>query len=452
MHPELWSHETADLNAELCRIERSLEALEAELANVQQGLRDLYRSRIWQVLRWVGGGILRLMLLWSRVRSALFAACGGYSGPHPHRDGVAPLTHQPSPVVHDTSKTMNVITSSTLSDSKPRIAIICQPEYFAWLYETDLDELYEVRTFRMVYSMSVEDYQPLVDYAADLNIFFRGEFVPNGLREKLRGKCINLSSEPFPSFHKGRLNYSLDSLNRLRSFLGCLDKGFDYIFHYDAASLPVLEKIGVHLSGAFYFPIATKVYKPSAASGKKFDFLFTGRSTEHREQLFGRLKHHYEFLHIVHGIFGRDLMPYIHQSRILLNAHVENEISFEPRIQLYLACGAFVLSEEISENPFFDPGIHYVQFEGEPDLFEKAKYYLQHEEERARIAEAGRARTLECLSADRCFDDLIRNVLDDKFEKPSSRVRDEYLEILELCATYPNQEFDHLLDYFHVAL
>jgi len=334
--------------------------------------------------------------------------------------------------------------------SKARVAFICQPEYFQWLYESDLDDDFQVRSFRMLYDMQLDDYADLVAYNADVNIFFRGEFIPDGLLSRLRGKSINLSSEPFPNYHKGRLNYTLDSLNRLRSFLGCFSKGFTYIFHYDATSLPVLERLGVHLSGTFYFPIATRVYRPEPAA-KKFDLLFTGRSTDHRERLFGRLKHHFNFLHIVHGIFGRDLIPYIHQSRILLNAHVEPEISIEPRVPLYMSCGAFVISEELSMNPYLSPGTHYIQFDSESDLFDKVGYYLNHPEDANRIAAAGLARTREVLSADRCFAALIEGVLGGGFPEPLANVKNEYLERLELCCRYPHQEFEHLLSVFEIA-
>lgn len=339
---------------------------------------------------------------------------------------------------------------SSLETRKMKVAFICQPEYFQSMYETDLDSLYRVQSFRMLFDMRKEDYRDLMAYDADVNIFFRGEFIPDGLLQELRGASINLSSEPFPSYHKGRLNYTLDSLNRLRSFLGCLNKGFKYIFHYDPASLQLLEKIGISLSGTFYFPIATKVWSPQQTE-KRYDLFFIGRSTDHREQFFGRLKHHFNFLHIAHGLFGRDLIPYIQRSKILLNAHVESEISLEPRIQLYMACGGFVLSEEISENPHMLPGVHYVQFNSEEDLFEKTAYYLRHEQERERIAAAGLHVTREVFSADICFDALIQNVLAGRYPAPVANVRHEYLEMLELCAKYPHQEFEHLLDVFYTA-
>lgn len=337
--------------------------------------------------------------------------------------------------------------SAVVASKKARVAFICQPEYFQWLYEDDLDSLYQVRSFRMLYDMSKEDYRDLLLFDADVNIFFRGEFVPDGVVPELRGQTICLSSEPFPTYHKGRLSYTLDSLGRLRSFLEALNKGFDYIFHYDPASSAVLEKIGVHLSGFFYFPVATGTYRP-AVTEKKYDFLFTGRSTPHREHLFGRLKHHFNVLHIVHGVFGRDLLPYIHQARILLNAHAEPEVSWEPRVQLYMAAGGFVMSEEISENPYLLPGEHYVEFAGEADLFEKATYYLQKPEEREAIAASGLVRTREVFSAEKCFHELIQNVLEGRYRTPYASVRQDYLDILELCATYPNQEFDHLLTVF----
>lgn len=73
-----------------------------------------------------------------------------------------------------------------------------------------------------------------------------------------------------------------------------------------------------------------------------------------------------------------------------------------------LGCGGFLLSnyqEEMAE--FLAPGEDCVLYESVEDLYEKAAYYLSHEEERKRVAAAG----LECAKRDFTFDDRLRRML-----------------------------------------
>lgn len=73
-----------------------------------------------------------------------------------------------------------------------------------------------------------------------------------------------------------------------------------------------------------------------------------------------------------------------------------------------LGCGGFLLSnyqEEMAE--FLAPGEDCVLYESTEDLYEKAAYYLSHEEERKRIAAAG----LERAKRDFTFDDRLRRML-----------------------------------------
>lgn len=73
-----------------------------------------------------------------------------------------------------------------------------------------------------------------------------------------------------------------------------------------------------------------------------------------------------------------------------------------------LGCGGFVLSnyqEEMAE--LLSLGEDCALYEGTEDLYEKAAYYLAHEEERKKIAAAGLARARR----DFTFDDRLRRML-----------------------------------------
>lgn len=284
------------------------------------------------------------------------------------------------------------------------------------MYEDDLDVFAEVSEFRLKMGLSVADFKPLIDYQADYNFFFRGEFVPAGVLEQLTGVRIALSSEPFPRVSDGRYEFTLDSVGRYMTFRSLRRMPYDYVFHYDAASLPVLKRDKLFLSGEFAFPVATSIYRPRELP-KNWDLFFIGRSTPHRESHFGLLKHHYNFLHICHGVWGEPLVDYICAAKICLNVHAENEVSWEPRMQMMLACGAFVISEKITPNQYLRPGTDYVEVGSPNELHSAVKYYLENDRLRNEIAKQGQARVLEMLSSRKCFRDLIDQIEQNRYKR-----------------------------------
>lgn len=307
-----------------------------------------------------------------------------------------------------------------------RIAFVSQPEYFRFMYEHDLDSMFEVREFTFKFDMTKEDFKDLKAFNADYNFFFRGEFFPKEILKELKGVKIAFSSEPFPRKIGDRWEYTKDSLKRYIVFRSIRNSPFDYVFHYDVTSSLLFEKDGISISGEFVFPVATNTYK-SLNSEKRWDFFFVGRATDHRDALFNSLKHRYNFLHIAHGIWGPDLVDYISKSKICLNAHAELEVSWEPRIQMMLSCGAFVMSEKITPNKYLRPGVDYVEYDGEVDLRKKSEYYLAHRSEREKIANSGRKRVLELLDSKKVFPQLITRIEKGEVQKYQSRKRGNIL-------------------------
>lgn len=297
-----------------------------------------------------------------------------------------------------------------------KIAFIGQPEYFRFCYESDLSD-HEVREFPFTFGMRDEQLEDLASFNADVNFFFRGEFFPATLLARLQGLKIALSSEPFPRHLDGKLVFTRDSWQRYFDFrMRMRSQPFDYVFHYDAASLEFMREDGLQLSGSFPFPVATDTYVELERE-KKWDLFFIGRSTTHREQHFGPLKHHHHFMHICHGVYGPPLLEYISAAKINLNIHAEPEISWEPRMQMLLAAGAFVISEPLTPNPYLRPGVDYVEIRSPGELYEKVQHYLQHEGERCAIAASGRARVKEVLCGKRNFLALVADLNQSKYAR-----------------------------------
>lgn len=82
--------------------------------------------------------------------------------------------------------------------------------------------------------------------------------------------------------------------------------------------------------------------------------------------------------------------------------HVDNQRHhLKARVFEIMESGALLLESENSViTEWFEPGVHYVPFSSEADLLEKVRYYLANEEERARIAGAGRRLATEKYTAE----------------------------------------------------
>lgn len=94
-------------------------------------------------------------------------------------------------------------------------------------------------------------------------------------------------------------------------------------------------------------------------------------------------------------------MPKVfHMSKINLNFTIPNIKSGIPlRVWDVLGAGGFLLTNYQAELPlFFKEGEDLVCFDGIEDMWEKVGYYLEHEEERKRIAENGYRKVRECHS------------------------------------------------------
>ncbi len=75
------------------------------------------------------------------------------------------------------------------------------------------------------------------------------------------------------------------------------------------------------------------------------------------------------------------------------------------------ACGTLEMTQDADDmRDYYELGKEIVVYADAPDLAEKIKYYLAHDDERERIAEAGYGRTLRDHSTERRFEDIFRMI------------------------------------------
>jgi hypothetical protein len=322
------------------------------------------------------------------------------------------------------------------------VAFIAQPEYFDFHYRDILESIYTVRYFPNSFSENPDFFKELVEFDADINVFFRGELLPVEVLNALSGIRVNLSSEPFPKIINQSLVYTEDSLNRFEFFLRIFDRPYDYIFHYDEVSKAFFENQGIELSGFFPFPLATEVIKPASVA-KKWDIFFSGRSTTHRDQFFNPLKRDFNFLHINHGVVGPDLLDFVHQCKISLNIHAENEISWEPRTTFMLAAGSLMISEPLSRTCPLRPGIDFIEINDPWQAYETCRQVLANYEAYKHIAESGRKRVVDVLSSRKTFPVFFNDLMEGKYKAASFNSNRLKLQPLKMNLKYNG--FQHLL-------
>jgi hypothetical protein len=91
---------------------------------------------------------------------------------------------------------------------------------------------------------------------------------------------------------------------------------------------------------------------------------------------------------------GHEYAKAIACTRINLGLLVREDVQTTRSVEIP-ACGGFMLAERTDEHRrLFEEGVEAEYFGSDDELLEKCRYYLSHEEERRRIAAAGRARCL----------------------------------------------------------
>ena len=95
--------------------------------------------------------------------------------------------------------------------------------------------------------------------------------------------------------------------------------------------------------------------------------------------------------------WGLDMYRVLAQSRIAVNRHGDFAGGYAANMRMFEATGvgALLVTESATNLPdFFEPGREVVAYDGADDLVTKIRHFLEHEDERRRIAAAGQRRTL----------------------------------------------------------
>ena len=148
-------------------------------------------------------------------------------------------------------------------------------------------------------------------------------------------------------------------------------------------------------------------YRYEAEEKWRTDIVFTGKA-EHRRlgSDAGRNADRYVLLHKLskmpgvkmYGCFGNprtegiETFRAISGAKIALSINIINDVRLyhSDRLINYLACGTFALAKQVPDTDLlFKDGEHLKYFDTVDEFFELADWYLKHEQEREKIAQAG---------------------------------------------------------------
>ena len=201
---------------------------------------------------------------------------------------------------------------------------------------------------------------------------------------------IGSDRDPWPELHRNRVQVAA---------------GLDLIMStYEGKWLNAYKDVGVR---CVFVPNSCDPdieYRYEVDNKWKSDILFTGQ-TRYKHKRYPTEELRYQLLSrlagmkncALYGCFGRpkvegvNYLYAISGARIGLSINAVNNIRFchSSRLTHYLACGTLVLAKRVpGSDLLFKDGVHLRYFDTVEEFFDLANWYLNHEDERIKIANA----------------------------------------------------------------
>ena len=165
-------------------------------------------------------------------------------------------------------------------------------------------------------------------------------------------------------------------------------KQADIVFVAQHADLLRFQEAGV--KNAHWLPHAFEptAYPYEINLSKKYAVCFIGHiNSKNRINAIDRLFK--EFPNFFYGQrqFEEAAEKY-HQSKVCFNIAMKEDLNM--RCFEVMGSGSFLLTDRLPDlEKLFKDGIHCVMYDNEQDMIDKARYYIEHDEEREKIARSG---------------------------------------------------------------
>ena len=250
----------------------------------------------------------------------------------------------------------------------------------------------------------------------DVIFSFRPEIVPAGTFDGLRALTMGLFTEPIP--RPGGVDHP-DLHTRLAES-SMIDPGnFDRLICFDPLIVPTLEQF-CPVWRCFPIPVSDRYFGDVAPPRTRRRVLFTGRSTDHREQLLMQSKHEFDVDHLAFGVNDDRLIAFLRDSDVGINLHNEPYPTFENRVCVYLAAGLLLVSEPLSPPHGLTPGIDFLEVGTADDLLNALIAFDESPEAFRPMRLAGR-RKAERWRASNVYPRVVRDLIEDVNRSGTSR-------------------------------
>ncbi len=120
-------------------------------------------------------------------------------------------------------------------------------------------------------------------------------------------------------------------------------------------------------------------------------------------------------------IEGIDIFRAISNAKIALSINAVNNIRMyhSDRLVNCLSCGTFVLAKRVPDSDLlFKDGVHLRYFDNAEEFFELADWYIKHDDERLKIAEAGMKRAHSEFSCEKIAQHLMDLIETGDYDAP----------------------------------
>ena len=165
-------------------------------------------------------------------------------------------------------------------------------------------------------------------------------------------------------------------------------KKADYVFCAQKEGVEKMKADGIE--NPIWLPHAfePQAYPKGEVLTKKYDVCFVGHiNTKNREDALDRLFSEFPNFYYGQALFDEAAQKYA-ESKVCFNISMTNDLNM--RTFEIMGTGSFLMTSWIPTiEEFFEDGKHLVLYRSLDELIDKTKYYLDHDTEREKIAQAG---------------------------------------------------------------
>lgn len=228
------------------------------------------------------------------------------------------------------------------------------------------------------------------------------------------------------------------------------DLGFDFFYRYNTrlSMKRILNRFDIVYdfspNNALFLSTKIKNYRHfhyghsnlmnlEAKIKEEYDLFFIGSLNNRRKIILDKLSQKYSIYPLSQDLWGDKLYAAMRKSRICLNIHYDNAMTFESfRLAEYFANERFVMTEYIQNSYPFESGTDYIHFDQE-NLDALIEYYLKHPEDRLKIASNGNLKSKDNnleKSIDKIYNELMFQFNDKQIPKKLKVIRFIFYRLL----------------------